>query len=119
MDSFSRHITAGIEQVDVFKDLSLEDQLIVLKEGLVPVAYLGCLHGIIRQHNAFVFFALEDEISLCVHFSGIDEELNHGMFEVYMEGYHTFYDFLRLDFFIVSVMCLLNVFSDYPGLSCN
>ena len=119
MDNFAKHITAGIEQMDVFKNLSPEDQLIVLKEGLVPVAFLVVVHLIIRQHNAFVFSALEDKISFCVHLNGVDEELNHGMFQLFSEGSNTIYEFLRLDFFVISHVCLLSVFSDYSGLSCN
>ena len=113
-------VTAGIEALDVIKSIDLEDQLIVLKETLVPVCFMLFYHTFNQQEKSFAFPCLDENLMFCVHEAvfmsrGFPSSLV-GIFKRFLEETS---DFLRQDFFVMCILCLLHVFDDTPGLSCG
>ena len=120
LDFLIKGVTAGIEALDVIKEIDLEDQLIVLKETLIPVCFMLFYHTFNQQEKSFVFPCLDDNLMFCVHEAVL---MSHGfpssLVGVFKRFLEETSDFLRQDFFVMCILCLLHVFDDTPGLSCG
>ena len=115
-----KFISDGIESLSIFHNLCLEDQIIVLKESFSLVILLLMSHTYDEKQESFVFSALKGNLSFCICKNRfLSVSYGTAMHEFYNSFLNFFYDFLRNDFFVTIVLCILCVLEDRPGLSCT
>lgn len=119
-DNLTKQISLGIECLDVFRKLSLDDQFIVVKEALLPVCFLVCGHSFDRSCDSFAFSAFGDKVMFCIHESTMmSSSYAEPMSRLYREFWNNFYEFLRKDFFVISILSMMCIFRHREGTSCQ
>ena len=115
---YFKKVTAGIEALVVFQELCIEDQLIILKEGAFAAGFLFFTHNFVKDDNSFVLNSvLGDSLLMCLHLDSKKEEFNGEVYHIFKTFLADFPDFLRLDIIVVTILSLLIIFEDEPGLS--
>jgi hypothetical protein len=114
----TRTASLAIESLDIVKNLDLEDQIIVLKESVYPVCFLLVCHSFDKETGSFVNTAFDDEVVFCVNKIVLSsEKYAEPMRQFFAAFLDNFYEFLRTDFFVITLMCLLSVLKGRPGLT--
>ena len=115
---YFKKVTAGIEALSLFQELCIEDQLIILKEGAFAAGFLFFTHNFVKDDNSFVLNSvLGDSLLMCLHLDSKKEEFNGEVYHVFKTFLADFPDFLRLDIIVITMLSLLIIFEDEPGLS--
>ena len=118
-DNWGKQITGGIESLELFRNLCFEDQLIILKESYFTVRALSFTHTFIKEENSFVLNSpLGEYLLLCFHINTRKAECNK-MYDMYTTFLNEFYDFLRKDCIVITIMCILFVYDEYSGMTCD
>ena len=116
------NITTIIESLDFFRSLSLEDQIIVLKESFEPIMFLVSVHTYDKESECFMLPAFKGLLTLCMNscsYKNLTVEYGREMHDFQSNFMDNFYDFLRKDIFVIGILCILCVLEDRPGLSCQ
>jgi len=117
-DDMAKPTTAGIEELDLFKDLPLEDQLILLKEGIVGVGYLLCMLRIDIEKYTVIMTAVDRKLHLCFNIhSWKMQPWNKEAFHTWDTLIASIPQFLMKDALLINLLCLIFFFSDKTGLS--
>ena len=116
-------MTMATESLSFFPDLSIEDQLIVLKESFCSLHCLHLVHGYNEEIQSYVYSALGGTLSLCIHKDRLRIQSNTKISKELAEFYDlfldNFYAFLRKDYFVICILSVLCILQDKPGLSCS
>ena len=121
-DAYTKQITNLIESFEAFHKLDLLDQLIVLKEALFPIHFLLSTHSYSRETNCISYSTLGGHMLYGYH---ISKWTKGGYFcgrelsALYQSYLSQFYTFLREDYFVINILCVLLIFGNWPGLSCT
>ena len=119
-DAYTKQITNLIESFEAFSELDLLDQLIVLKEALFPIHFLLSTHCYFRETNCISYSTLGGHILYGFHISSwvrADYFCGREMSAVYESYLSQFFTFLREDYFVMNILCVLFIFGDWSGLS--
>ena len=116
---YCKNISEGIESFSFFNNLSLEDQIIVLKESFSMITVLLFSYTYDEAEDSFVFTALKDKLLFCLNKNRYSTvQFGNEMHEFNCSFLSNFATFLRKDFFIITILCILCILEDKPGLSC-
>ena len=122
-DHGGKQITAGIESLNLFRNLCFEDQLIILKESYFTIRTLSFTHTFIKEEKSFVLNSpLGEYLLLCFHINprkGTRKIECNKMYDMYTKFLDEFYDFLRKDCVVITILCILFVYDEYPGMTCD
>ena len=119
-DNRCKQISDSIESLSFFHLLNLEDQFILLKEAFGLIGFLLFAHTYEEKEESFILSALQGKLWFYIHKNRLKtEQYGTTMHEFYNSFLENFYDFLRKDFFVISIMCILCILEDKPGLSCT
>ena len=122
-DHGGKQITAGIESLNLFRNLCFEDQLIVLKESYFTIRTLSFTHTFMKEENSFVLNSpLGEYLLLCFHINPPKDNRKREcskMYDMYTRFLNEFYDFLRKDCVVITILCILFVYHEYPGMTCD
>ena len=116
------YITNGMESLSFFQNLSLEDQIIILKETTYLVVLFLMSHSYDQESESFISKTpLENLVlSFCLNKNRLLTSNNgRRMHEFYIQFLESFHDFLLKDTFVIMLLCILCVLDDRPGLSCT
>ena len=115
-----KNISNGVESLSFFRDLSLEDQIIALKDSFGLIVLLLAAHVYDKASESFIIPAVKGNLSFCIHKNRyLTTDFGKPMHEFYCSFLDNFYDFLRKDIFIIVILSVLCVLQDRPGLSCS
>lgn len=115
------YISEGMESLSFFRELCLEDQIIIMKETTFLVVLLVVSNSYEEESESFVAKTpLKDLISFCIHKNRF-LSINNGqrMHEFSTQFVDEFHDFLLKDTFVIMLLCILCILEDRPGLSCT
>ena len=116
-------MTMATESLSFFSDLSIEDQLIVLKESFCSLLCLHLVHGYNEEIQSYVYSALDGRVSLCLHKDRLriqsNKRFSKELAEFYDSFQDNFYAFLRKDYFVICILSVLCILQDKPGVSCS
>ena len=120
MDNLATACNAGIEAIKIFREIPIEDQVILLKEGTVTSAGIIWIYIYDKKYNSFMISAFEDQLFLGVHMNvlRVDPRAKF-MEEALNKILHDFEDFLRKDFLVITLMNLMMFFEGSSGVSCE
>ena len=123
MNNSIKIMTMATESLSFFPDLSIEDQLIVLKESFCSLHCLHLVHVYNEEIESYVYSAVGGRLSLCVHKDRLRIQSNKifskELAEFYDSFQDNFYAFLRKDYFVICILSVLCILQDKPGLSCS
>ena len=116
-------VSKAIESLSFFCNLSIEDQLIILKESFLPIGCLIFNYRYDDETESYVVTALNGKFSYCYNKDGLkmhssnqySGKLDH-FYKFFLEK---FLVFLRTDFFLISILSILCVLQENTGLSCR
>ena len=112
-------INRGIESLEAYQEVSMEDQLIVLKEAVFSVGLLSFSHHFVKNDNSFVFTSsLGLHLLFCIPLDSKMKEFNGRLHEMYIIFLTGFPDYLRQDLVIITILSLLCIYSNESGLNC-
>lgn len=115
-----KNISDGVESLSFFRDLSLEDQIIALKDSFGLIVLLLASHVYDKASDSFIIPAVKGSLSFCIHKNRyLTTDFGRPMHEFYCQFLDNFYDFLRKDIFVIVILSVLCVVQDRPGLSCS
>ena len=118
-DHWGKQITRGIESLNLFRSLSFEDQLIILKESYFAVRTFSFTHTFFKESNSFILNSpLGEYLLLCFNINTRRGKCNK-MYDLYTRFLNEFYDFLRQDCFVITILSILSVYEEYTGLTCD
>ena len=113
----------AIESLQIFRELCLEDQIIVVKESLLLIDTLVFGHTYDEEVESFVYSALNGNLCMCIGKERLQKKSKGGYGKLLEKSYasylENFYEFLRKDFFVISILSVLIVFQDKSGISCS
>ena len=116
---YCKNISEGIESFLFFNNLSLEDQIIVLKESFSMITVLLFSYAYDEAEDSFIFTALKNKLLFCLNKNRYSTvEFGNEMHEFNCSFLSNFATFLRKDFFVITILCILCILEDKPGLSC-
>ena len=121
-ETCSKTITQLIESLNFFPYLGLEDQIIILKESFEPLAILLATHLYDRKNECFMVPAFGGKLTFCRSINKyLSYSIEYGleMHEFQINLTNKFNDYLLKDIFIISILCILCILEDRPGLSCE
>ena len=123
VDNNCRGVSRAIEELKFFRLLDPEDQIIVLKESFCFIMFLLLAYAYDEEQEAVNLWALEGKLNFCIHANRFLTENTTG-FGVTMFDFNRFfvintYNFLRKDFFVITIVSILYSLQDWPGLSFN
>ena len=120
-DVISKNITLGIEALEIIQGISLEDQLIVTKEAYFALLILLTSHSFDKHLNAYVLYSPEtrDILQMCIHIDSKRADYSTELYDMYRNFLEECYEFLRVDCVFITLLSLLIVYNDVPGLSCS
>ena len=116
-------ISKAIESLSFFCNLSIEDQLIILKESFLPIGCLLLNYKYDDELESYVSTALNGKFSYCCHKDGLkihcSNQYSGELDQFYTSFLEKFLVFLRTDFLVNSILSILCVLQKNPGLSCT
>ena len=123
MNNGIKLMTKATESLSFFADLSIEDQLIVLKESFCSLFCLHLVHAYNEEIQSYVYSAVGGRLSLCVHKDRLrihsTNKYSKELAQFYDSFLDQFYGFLRKDYFVICILSVLCILQDKPGLSCS
>ena len=120
MENFTKAVSSGIELLDTFRSLPLEDQVILLKEGLFEAGSFLCAHVYSRENNSTAWTCFDNELLFLVHTNVVRlSSVIQDLVKVYDAFHHDFDDFIRKDAFVTNILCILCCFRERKGISCS
>ena len=120
MENFTKAMSSGIELLDTFRSLPLEDQVILLKEGLFEAGSFLCAHVYSRENNSTAWTCFDNELLFLVHTNVVRlSSVIQDLVKVYDAFHHDFDDFIRKDAFVTNILCILCCFRERKGISCS
>ena len=122
LETCANHITAAIESLDAYNEFSVCDQIIVLKEAYLPICFLLAAFTYCPQNECQNYWSPNGQLYLTVHLSKWKKDgFRNGkeMYDFYKTCMTKFLPFLKEDYFVIILLCMLCVFQERPGLSCN
>ena len=123
MNNGIKLMTMATESLSFFADLSIEDQLIVLKESFCSLMCLHVVHAYNEEIQSYVYLAAGGRLSLCVHKDRLRihsiNQYSKELSQFYDSFLDNFYVFLRKDYFVICMLSVLCILQDKPGLSCS
>ena len=116
-------ISKAIESLSFFCNLSIEDQLIILKESFLTIGCLIFNHKYDDEVESYVSTALNGKLSHCYHKDRL-KIYSSNQYSNKLDQFHSsfldkFLVFLRTDFFLISILSILCVLQENSGLSCT
>ena len=120
MQNLTKAVSTGIELLDTFRSLPLEDQVILLKEGVFEAGSFLCAHAYSREDNSTAWTCFDNELLFLVHMNivrvnSVTQDLN----KEYTSFHHDFDDFIRQDAFVMNILSILCFFRERKGISCS
>ena len=116
-------ISKAIESLSFFSKLSIEDQFIILKDSFFPVDCLLFNHTYDDEAESYVFTALDGQLSHCRHKDRLKiyslNQYSEKLDQFYNSFLDKFFVFLRTDFLFISILSIVCVLQENPGLSCT
>ena len=114
-------ISKAIESLEFFPQLSIEDQFILLKDAFLPIGCLMFTHIYNEDIESYVFTALNGMLSFCSYKdrlraypkSQCSTDLNLLLNSILDQ----FLGFLREDYFVISILCIICILEEKPGLT--
>ena len=120
MESITRAVSQGVESLEAFRSLPLEDQIISLQEAIIEAAFLFATHSFDKSDKSFVLSCLhlENHIQVMLHESMLKmNPVSRILDETYSQLLSAFYDIFREDAFVINVLCILSIFRERTGVS--
>lgn len=116
-------ISKAIESLDFFSQLSIEDQIILLKDSFIPIDCLVFTHTYDEEIESYVFSALNGMLSFCSHRERLtmypENQRSKGLNFFLNSFIDKFLDFLRKDYFVISVLSIICILEEKPGITCT
>ena len=112
-DAKVTQMSAIIESM--LKNFMLEDQIIVLKEALLPGIFLLRMYVYSQEDHCFLLSAFGNEVYLAIQLPTMLKINERETFDV--NFIQQFYPFLRQDFFVITILCVLFIFDERSGIS--
>ena len=116
-------VSRAIESLSFFSKLSIEDQFIILKDSFILICCLMYNHKYDNETESYVTTALNGKLSYCIHKDRLKLQSANEYAEKLDQFYNSFrdkfFEFLRTDFLLISILSILCVLQENPGLSCT
>lgn len=117
-ENYSKPITSGVEAFDAYQSLPLEDQLILLKDGVVEVGLVLTLLEYDSTSNTFIATCLDGHLLFCVHLDNFKEDATaEPLYQLLSKVYSEFFNFLHKDVFLIHLLAVIVFFRTREGLS--
>ena len=118
MIDYTKAISSAVELLDAFRFLPIEDQVILLKEGLFEASGFLATHNFSSEDNSTAWSCFGSELLFMVHMNVFRfSSTIQGMYEVYSVFHDSFADFLRFDALVINILCILCIFTERSGIS--
>ena len=118
MLDYTKAISLAVELLDAFRFLPIEDQVILLKEGLFEASGFLVTHNFSREDNSIAWSCFDSELLFMVHMNVFKfSSTIQGIYEVYSVFQDSFSDFLRCDSLVINILCILCIFTERSGVS--
>ena len=115
-------ISKAIESLRFIRDISLEDQIIVLKESFSLVTCILYPYLYDEESDCFIYSAFNKKFWLCVNSKTMHSysrvEYVKPLQQTHKSFLDLFFGFLRKDLFVICILSVLLILEDKPGLSC-
>lgn len=119
MDNVIKCVTAGVEVFDFYQQLPMEDQIILLKDGMIGVGFLFLLLLYDRNQNCKVHTALQDQLMIYISLDTMRENpLAVPIADAFKAVLLSVYEFLQKDHFVICLFAVVYFFQTHPGISC-
>ena len=120
IENYTKPITAGVEAFTTFQSLPLEDQLILLKEGIAEVGLILSILEYNSVSNTFVGTCVQGNLLFCVHMDNLREAKTAAQesYQLHLRVYSEFFHFLQRDILLISLLAAIAFFKAREGLSC-
>ena len=118
MLDYTKAISSSVELLDAFRSLPIEDQLILLKEGLFEASGFLVTHNFSREDNSIAWSCFDSDLLFMVHMNVFKfSSTIQGLYEVYSSFQDSFSEFLRFDSLVINILCILCIFKERSGVS--
>ena len=119
IENYTKPITAGVEAFTTFQSLPLEDQLILLKEGIAEVGMVLSILEYNKASNTFVGTCVQGSLLICVHMDNLREVKTVSQcYQQHLRIYSEFFYFLQRDILLINLLAAIVFFKTREGLSC-
>ena len=118
LDMFVNHITAAIESLKAYNELGVLNQIIVLKEAILPICFLLAAYTYCPRNKCQNYWSPNGQLYLAVHLSRWKKDgFRNGnqMYDFYRTWMSKFLPFLKEDYFVITLLCML-CFSGQPWI---
>ena len=115
MENYTKCISTAFEELPFYQSLPLEDQVILVKDGVMEVGLLILLHIYDRTENSFLRKVIDGHLIHGIHFDVIRG--NKEIEKLYHEMLEEEFDSLRQDSFVVDLLSFLLFLTDRPGIT--
>jgi hypothetical protein len=117
-DDCANPISTGIETLDCVRKLSLEDQIIVLKESFCNVSFLLSMLCISKEENCFFMTGFKNQLKFCLDLECLKKhEIAREVEKIYCHLFDRLQDWLLKDIFFLNILNALFIFKDRAGLT--
>lgn len=118
MEHFIKSVTSGVEMLETFQSLSVVDQIILLKEGMIGVIILISISMFDNKSNCEVYSAFQNQLLFGINIETLKEHpLTQPVFDAFRGIVITMYDFLQRDMFLIDLLCVVFFLQDHNGLN--
>lgn len=118
LDNYTKSITLAAEEVSLFPSLPLEDQLILLKEGIPAILILFFTMLFDKKSESWTLSAFNKQLWFGMSFRQLEEDPDGRVLHEFLcKLFSAFPDSLRLDPFIVCILCIIVFLQESEGIS--
>ena len=115
MENYTKCISTAFGELPFYQSLPLEDQVILIKDGVMEVGLLILLQLYDRTENSFLRKVIDGHLIHGIHFDVIRG--NKDIENLYHEMLSEEFDILRQDSFVVDLLSFLLFLTDRPGIT--